>query len=64
MGVVIDFPVRNAASDLGCKAVKGRAAQVVILPVIRIDRYEEQPVFHTPSRIDTGRRRRGRGARA
>ena len=64
MGVVIDFPVRKAASGSRSRAVKGRAAQVVILPVIRIDRYDEQPVFHTPSRIDTGRRRRGRGARA
>jgi hypothetical protein len=63
MGVVIDFPVRKAASSPRGKARKGRAAQVVILPVIRIDRYDEQPVFLTPS-PDTGRRRRGRSARA
>jgi len=64
MGVVIDFPMRKAASGSRSKAARGRAAQVVILPVIRIDRYDEQPVFHTPRPVDAGRRRRGRSARA
>ncbi len=60
MGVVIDFPVREAAPVPRGETLLNQRAQVVILPVIRIERYDDQPTF-TPTRTaDTSRKRRRR----
>ena len=60
MGIVIDFPVREAAPVPLGETVLSRRAQVVILPVIRIERYDEQPTFMPPRVGDTSRKRRRR----
>lgn len=67
MGMVIEFPRAPAASGKALRravATDGRtSAQVVILPVIRIERYESQPAeIFAPVR-DSGRKRRRRAAR-
>lgn len=65
MGVVIDFPVREAARVSRGETLTGQRGQVVILPVIRIERYDDQPTFVPPTRTgDVSRRRRGRGSRS
>ncbi len=43
MGVVIDFAVRAAAPAARDRGRSGEGAQIVILPVIRIERYDEDP---------------------
>lgn len=60
MGVVIDFPVREAASVPGGESLMIQRAQVVILPVIRIERYEDQPTFMPPTRPGEASRKRRR----
>jgi hypothetical protein len=63
MGIVIDFPSRDAASSSGV-SLQG-PAEVVILPVIRIERYESEPAgFLTPGRSEHGRKRRRRASRS
>lgn len=69
MGIVIDFPSRDAAySSRRAVAAECRdnvTAQVVILPVIRIDRYEEQPGgLFRPGGGEHGRKRRRRASRS
>ena len=64
MGIVIDFPSRDAASSRRSVA-PDRSAQVVILPVIRIERYEEMPEgYFRPARGEQGRKRRRRASRS
>jgi hypothetical protein len=59
MGIVIAFPVREAVSVPRGETLLRRRAQVVILPVIRIERYDDQPTFIPPTRAgDSGRKRR------
>jgi hypothetical protein len=43
MGVVIEFAVRDAAPAAQGLRRAGEGAKVVILPVIRIERYAESP---------------------
>ncbi|MGD9925399.1 MAG: hypothetical protein AB7V13_28705 [Pseudorhodoplanes sp.] len=62
MGIVIVFPaesarVRSARSSDG-------TCEVVILPVIRIDRYEEEPELRPARTGATGGKRRGRVSRS
>jgi hypothetical protein len=59
MGVVIDFPTDDAASRARGAASLDRLCEVVILPVIRIDRYEDTPSIR-PARggLQGGKRRR------
>jgi hypothetical protein len=65
MGIVIDFPVREAAPVPRGETLLNQRAQVVILPVIRIERYDDQPTFMPPPRVgDTARKRRRRGSRS
>jgi hypothetical protein len=66
MGTVINFPqVRQTAGD-GRQASPGAGAVIMILPVIRVERLEEQP----PDEVSTGpttapgRRRRRRARRS
>lgn len=62
MGIVIDFSSRDRAYPSRHAFTAEHAAQVVILPVIRIERYEDQPQgYVTPGRGDPARKS-GRGA--
>ena len=63
MGIVIDFPSRDAASS--SNVLPEGPAEVVILPVIRIERYESEPAgFLTPGRSEHGRKRKRRASRS
>ncbi|ARQ00919.1 hypothetical protein CAK95_18855 [Pseudorhodoplanes sinuspersici] len=65
MGIVIDFPVREAASVSRGETFLNHRAEVVILPVVRIERYDDHSAFIPPTRTgDTSRRRRRRAARS
>jgi hypothetical protein len=65
MGVVIDFPKDRTAyrGPVTGAAADGRC-EVVILPVIRIDRHENSPVNQTTGGRTTGARRRKRASRS
>lgn len=44
MGLVIRFPLeQRIAQDIGQSELRGEPADVVILPVIRIDRHADDP---------------------
>lgn len=65
MGTVIEFPLRHKALDCRRTTAADHPAQVIILPVIRIERYEEQPRgFLKASRADHGRKRKRRVSRS
>jgi hypothetical protein len=64
MGVVIDFPKDRAAYRAQGATTTGGHCQVVILPVIRIDRYEDKPVLRPAGGRMTSGRRRGRVSRS
>jgi hypothetical protein len=64
MGVVIDFPADNAAFRARGAALPDRVCEVVILPVIRIDRYEDKPMIRPASRGISGGKRRKRASRS
>jgi hypothetical protein len=63
MGVVIDFQVSHAASRTRNAPPADRYGEVVILPVIRIDRYDDEPVRGPASRTASGGKRRSRASR-
>lgn len=60
MGIVISFPpVERTARPP--RAVAGKqSATVIILPVIRIERYTEAPTGYTPMEASSTQRRRRR----
>jgi hypothetical protein len=61
MGTVVRFPgVRRRARRGKASEQNGRAATVIILPVVRIERNADQQ----PSEPATGRRRRRRASRS
>jgi hypothetical protein len=64
MGIVVGFPEQGRAARDG-RLIAGRpeSATVIILPVIRIERYTDEPAADTASRSQRRRRRR-RAARA
>jgi hypothetical protein len=67
--MVIDFPSRDAACssrrDISAAHPQDLAGQVVILPVIRIERYDDKPAgLFTPRGNDRGRKRRRRASRS
>jgi hypothetical protein len=64
MGVVIDFPGENAGSRARCAGSPDRGCEVVILPVIRIDRYDDEPALRPASGGVPGGRRRRRASRS
>jgi len=69
MGTVIDFASRIAALPPRRSAAAGPAGrvtgQVVILPVIRIERYEEQPHgYFKTGRAEPVRKRKRRVSRS
>jgi len=67
MGVVISFPVvgratRSSRSTIG----KPESATVIILPVVRIERYIDEPTggIESPEASSPRRRRRRRATRS
>jgi hypothetical protein len=54
MGMLVRFPEGRVAKSAKLLVGKPESATVIILPVIRIERYSEEPPAPTPS----GRRRR------
>jgi hypothetical protein len=59
MGVVIDFPSDNAAVRARGAVAAGQICEVVILPVIRIDRYDDKPLLPPArGRLAPGKRRK------
>jgi len=67
MGMVISFPaVERTARGSGVTAGKSQSATVVILPVIRIERYVEEPASNCEPATSRGphRRRRRRASRS
>lgn len=67
MGIVITFPSREAASRRAVCVEPAEKAigQVIILPVIRIERYEEWPHgYFKPVRGEHGRKRKRRASRS
>jgi hypothetical protein len=49
MSVVIDFPGERAMSRAVSVPSPDRRCEVVILPVIRIDRYDDEPALRPAS---------------
>jgi len=65
MGTVISFPgVERAARASRTIADKSESATVIILPVVRIERYVDEPTFEPRVRSSAGRRRRRRATRS
>ena len=59
MGQVIGFPEQGRiARDDRLMAVRPESATVIILPVIRVERYTDEPDEGTTSRSQRRRRRR------
>jgi hypothetical protein len=64
MGVVIDFPKDRAAFRVHGTTTTARHCEVVILPVIRIDRYEDKPLLRPARGQMTSSKRRKRASRS
>ncbi len=63
MGTVVAFPEARSGARDGVSPVAG-SATVIILPVIRIERYDDDPPGHAePSSSSPGRKRRRRASR-
>jgi hypothetical protein len=58
MGQVIGFPEQGRTRDDRLIAIRPESATVIILPVIRIERYTDEPDEGTASRSQRRRRRR------
>jgi hypothetical protein len=63
MGTVLRFPKNPRVQRAGSRAVGSESASVVILPVVRIERYQSEPMRPEPARLQRRRRRR-RAARS
>ena len=59
MGTVIAFPAERPARA-SLSQPRGDEATVVILPVIRIERHDDEPSGAAPDATSPGRRRRKR----
>jgi hypothetical protein len=63
MGTVVTFPEARSAARDGIDPQTG-SATVIILPVVRIERYEDDPSGDIePSSSSPGRKRRRRASR-
>ena len=59
MGTVVEFPEHGRSSRDGrVIGMRAESATVIILPVIRIERYSEEPANGSASRGQRRRRRR------
>jgi len=64
MGTVLTFPSARSGVRDGIAPQAG-SATVIILPVVRIERYDEDPPRHAePSTSSPGRKRRRRASRS
>jgi hypothetical protein len=63
MGTVVKFPKDSRAARTGSRTAGSESATIVILPVIRIERYQSDPLRSEPARAQRRRRRR-RAARS
>jgi hypothetical protein len=65
MGTVVKFPVSaRTARDGRQIGIQPWSATVIILPVIRVERYYDAPTKEISSGARTGRRRRRRVSRS
>ncbi|MFL6797699.1 MAG: hypothetical protein ACJ8F3_09840 [Xanthobacteraceae bacterium] len=65
MGIVISFPAGERMARLSrSSAGRTESATVVILPVVRIERYTDDPSGEPDSSSNTRRRRRRRATRS
>jgi hypothetical protein len=66
MGMIISFPVRERPALRPDAGARAEAAQVVILPVIRIERFDAEPALDndTGARRAPARKRRRRATRS
>jgi hypothetical protein len=63
MGTVVTFPAARSAARDGIAPQAG-SATVIILPVVRVERYDDDPPRHAePSSSSPGRKRRRRASR-
>jgi hypothetical protein len=63
MGIVVAFPEVRSVSHDGAERIAS-SATVIILPVVRIERYDEGPTGDIePSTAASGRKRRRRASR-
>jgi hypothetical protein len=63
MGIVVTFPAARSAARDGVAPEAG-SATVIILPVVRIERYDDDPPRRAaPTSAPAGRRRRRRASR-
>jgi hypothetical protein len=59
MGTVVEFPGHGSAERVsGYRGARLEPATVIILPVIRIERYDEEPADRAATRSQRRRRRR------
>jgi hypothetical protein len=59
MGTLVRFPEgMRVARSSGAATPKANSATVIILPVIRIERYEDEPMLRDSNRSQRRRRRR------
>jgi hypothetical protein len=64
MGVVVAFPEARSAARDGADRAAG-SATVIILPVVRVERYDEDPSGDiAPTSASSGRKRRRRASRS
>jgi hypothetical protein len=62
MGTVLTFPAARPARD--GLAPQAGSATVIILPVVRVERYDDDPPGHAePTSSSPGRKRRRRASR-
>lgn len=60
MGTVIAFPESRRYADIGGCALTREPASIIILPVIRIERFDEEPDDGPPGGGRGSRSRKGR----
>ncbi len=64
MGIVVAFPEARADAREAADRAAG-SATVIILPVVRVERYDEDPSGDVePSSASSGRKRRRRASRS
>ena len=64
MGMIIDFPEARGVLRPRPAVMTAARGEVVILPVIRIERYDDEPVLKPARGGDSGGRRRRRASRS
>ncbi len=65
MGTVITFPdARRGCRDSHHGGAQGESATIIILPVIRIDRFNDDPTDGMSEGSSPGRKRRRRATRS